>query len=97
MRCRGLDAPAGGGDKAFDGRCVEPTSELFLLGLDTWNDRNGEEVLIYLAIEIEDLADFGVGLRFGEICSVTFLPKEFACSQERFYDRRSGNKIRRLR
>jgi hypothetical protein len=80
MRCRGLDTTAGGGDKAFNGRCVEATSELFLLGLDARNDGDGEEVFIHLAIEVKDLAHFGVGFRFGEICSVTFLPEELACS-----------------
>ena len=65
MRCRSLDTTAGGGDKTLNGSCVESTSELFLLGLDARNDRNGEEVFEYLAIEVEDLADFSVGFRFG--------------------------------
>jgi len=80
MRCRALDTTARSGDKAFNGRCVESTSELFLLGLDARNDRDGEEVFVHLAIEVEDLAHFGVGFGFGEIGGVTFLPEELACS-----------------
>jgi len=80
MRCRALDTTAGRGDEAFNGRCVESTSELFLVRLDARNDRNGEEVFVHLAIEVEDLTDFGIGFRFGEMSSVTFLPEELAGS-----------------
>ena len=80
MRCRGLDTTARGGDKAFNGRCVESTSELFLFRLDTRNDRDGKEVFVHLAIEVEDLAHFGVCFGFGEMGGVTFLPEELACS-----------------
>ena len=79
MRCRGLDTTARGGNNAFDGRCVQSTSELFLLRLNARNDGEGEEVFVHLTIEVEDLADFGVGFRFDEMCGVTFLPEELAC------------------
>ena len=63
----------------MEDRCVEPIGELFLLGLDTRYDKDNEEFFIQLAIEVAGVANFGVGFRFGEICSVT-LPDELAYS-----------------
>lgn len=78
-----LDTASGSRDEALHGRRVQSTCELLLLGLDTGNDRDSEKVLVYFAVELEDLTHFRVGFRLCEVSGVSFLPEEFACAEER--------------
>lgn len=79
-----LDTASGCWDEAFQGRRVQATCELLFFGLDTGNNGNGQEVLIDLAIELENLADLDIRLGFGEMGGVPFLPQELASTEERF-------------
>jgi hypothetical protein len=79
-----LDTPSGRRDKSFNGGGVEATSELFFLGFDTRNDGNRQQLFVYPSVKLEDLSDLNVSLCFGEVGSVTFLPKELAGTKERF-------------
>lgn len=55
VRGAALNTAAGRGDETFNGGCVKSTGKLLLLGFDTWDDRDREELLIYAAIEVKDL------------------------------------------
>lgn len=83
MRCCTLDTASGSRYEAFYGRRVQSTCELLLLGLDTGNDRDSEQVLVYFAVELEDLSHLRVGFRLCEVSGVSFLPEEFASAKER--------------
>jgi hypothetical protein len=83
MRRGTLDTAASGGDKAFACGGVQATGELLFLRFDTGDDRDGEELLIYLL----------VGLRLGEEGGVALLPKELAGTQERLCKSLSALKV----
>lgn len=85
MGCGRLDTPSGGGDESFDGGGVEATCEFLFFGFDAGDDGDGEEVFVDLAVELEDLADFGVGFCLCEVRGVAFLPEELAGSEERLW------------
>ncbi len=78
----GLDATSRGGDEAFDGGGVQTAGEFLLLGFDTGDDGDGEELFVYSAVQLEDLADLDVSFGFGEMRGVAFLPEELSRSQE---------------
>ena len=82
MRRGGLDAAPRGGYEPLDGGGVQPAGEFLFFGFDAWDDGDGEQVGVDPAVEVEDLADFGVGFGFGEVCGVAFLPEEFARAEE---------------
>lgn len=80
-----LNTTTRGGDETFDGGCVKSTGKLLLLRLDAWDDRDREELLVYAAVEVEDLQDFLVCLFACKMSGVTFLPQEFSSSKEWLY------------
>jgi hypothetical protein len=55
VRGAALDTTTGGGDETFHGGCVKSTGKLLLLRLDTWDDRDREELLVYAAVKVKDL------------------------------------------
>jgi len=64
MRSCGLDTTARGRDEAFNSRCVQSSSEFLLLGLDTRDNWDSEEIFVDLSVKLEDLANFGVSFGF---------------------------------
>lgn len=83
MGRRALDTAPGCGDETLDGGGVQSSGEFLFLGLDTGNNGNGEELLVYAAVEVEDLQNLSVGFGLAEMCSVALLPEEFTRSEER--------------
>jgi len=55
VRGAALNTTSRGGDEPFDGGGVEATSKFLLFGLDTRNDRNRKQFLVYTAVEVKDL------------------------------------------
>ena len=55
VRGAALNTTTGGGDEPFDGGSVEATSEFLLFRLDTRNDRNCKQFLVYTTVEVKDL------------------------------------------
>jgi len=55
VRGGSLNTTTGGWDEPFDGGCVETTSEFLFFGLDTGNDRNRKQLLVYATVEVKDL------------------------------------------
>lgn len=88
MGSGGLNSTSGGGDETFEGGGVQASGEFLFLGFHTWDDGNGEEVFVDLAVEVEDLSDFRVGFFFGEEGGVAFLPEELSGPEEGFYGTR---------
>jgi hypothetical protein len=84
VRSSSLNTASRGWDEPFESRGVQASSELFFFGFDTGNNGNGKEVLIDFPVELEDVPNFSVGFGFCEECGVAFLPKELACTEERF-------------
>ncbi|KAI3476391.1 hypothetical protein L1887_62043 [Cichorium endivia] len=82
VRSAALDTTAGGGDEALDGGGVVTAGELFLLRLDTGHDGDGEELLVHLAVEVEDVHDLLVGLLERDVGGVALLPEELARAEE---------------
>jgi len=78
-----LNATTGGGDEPFDGGGVEATSKFLFFRLDTRNDRNREQLLVYATVEVKDLQDFLVRLFAREVGGMTFLPQELSGPKER--------------
>jgi hypothetical protein len=78
-----LNSATGCGNEAFDGGRVQTACEFLLFGFDTRNDGNSKQVLEYAPVQIKDLANLGVGFRFGEECGVALLPEEFTGAKER--------------
>jgi hypothetical protein len=69
-----LDTPSRCRDETLERGRVQPAREFLFLGLDTRDDGYGEQVLVHLSIEVEDLPDFLVRLFFSEEGGVAFLP-----------------------
>ena len=67
----------------FSGGCIVSTSELFLFCLFAPDDRDGQEVFVDLAIEVEDDQDLLLGLVEGRESRVTLLPQELTGPEER--------------
>lgn len=84
VRGSGLDTSSCGRDEALDSGGVQATSELLLLRLDTWDNRNGQKILVHSTVEIEDVSNFRVRFSLGQMSSVAFLPQELSGSEERF-------------
>lgn len=82
VRRGALDPASRCGYESFKSSGVESSGEFLLFRFDTRYDRDGEEVFVNLAVEVEDMQDFSIGLSFGEVGRVTFLPEEFACAEE---------------
>jgi len=55
MRGATLNTTTRGGYEPFDGGGVEAASKFLLFGLDTGDDRNRKQLLVYTAVEVEDL------------------------------------------
>lgn len=77
-----LDPASGCWDKAFYGGGIQSSGEFFFLRFHTGDDGDCQELLVDAAVEVKNLADFGVCLSFGEMSSVALLPEELACTQE---------------
>ena len=92
VRRGSLDSSSRGGDEPLQGGRVKPSGEFLLLRLYPGDDRNSEEVLIYLSVEVEDLQYLGISLGFGEERCVAFLPEELSCTQEWFCESGSVKK-----
>lgn len=60
-----LDSAPRGGDESLYGSRVQSSGELLFFGFDAGDDGHGEEFFVHAAVEIEDLADFGVGFGLG--------------------------------
>lgn len=90
----GLDTAPGGRNEALDCRGVQATCELLLLGFETLDDGDGEELFVYSAVEAEDVPDLGLGVGFGEVSGVALLPEEFTGAQERFCKTEDGESKR---
>mmetsp|Transcript_6977 Transcript_6977/g.16127 ORF Transcript_6977/g.16127 Transcript_6977/m.16127 type:complete len:287 (+) Transcript_6977:397-1257(+) len=82
VRRRALDGPPGNGDVGLDGRRGVPPGELLLLGLVPRHDRDGQELLVHPAVEVEGLPDHDVGVVEGCVGGVTLLPEELARPEE---------------
>jgi hypothetical protein len=80
-----LDTSPSCRNEAFYGSSVQSPSELLLLGLDAGDDWDSKKVFINLTVELQDLADFGIGFGFGEERGVTLLPQVLASSEEGFW------------
>jgi len=50
-----LYTTTGSRDEPFNGGGIEATSEFLLFGLDTWNDGNRKQFLVYAAVEVKDI------------------------------------------
>lgn len=55
MRGAALNTTTRGGYEPFDSGSVEATSKFLLFGLDTRDDRNRKQLLVYTAVEVKDL------------------------------------------
>mmetsp|Transcript_28833 Transcript_28833/g.52959 ORF Transcript_28833/g.52959 Transcript_28833/m.52959 type:complete len:435 (-) Transcript_28833:189-1493(-) len=77
-----LDGLAGLRDEGFDSGSVKGTGELLLATLASLDDRDGQEVLIHLAVELEDFEDLGLSLSLRGKGSVALLPQEFTGADE---------------
>lgn len=84
VRGGALNTTTRGGDETFDSGCVEATSKFLLFGLDTGNDRNRKQFLVYTAVEVKDLQDFSVRLFTRKVSGMAFLPEELSGPKERF-------------
>ena len=80
-RCS-LDTTTRGGHKSLYSRSIQTAGELLLLGLDAGDDGHGEQVLVDLAVVLEDLEHLLVGLGLGQVCGVALLPEELAGTEE---------------
>jgi hypothetical protein len=82
VRGAALNTAPGCRDKAFYGSGVQTSGELLLLGLDSRDDWDSEEIFVDLTVELEDLKNFGIGFGFCKKRGVTFLPKVLASAEE---------------
>ena len=70
-------------DKCFNSRGIIASSKLLLLRLSSLDDGNGQKISVDLTIKIQDLVNFFLGFFVSSKRSVTFLPEEFASTEER--------------
>lgn len=78
-----LNASAAGSDKGLNCGGKVTASELFLLRLTALHDRDGHQVRVNAAVELQNLEDLFFGLGSCRKGCVPFLPEELAGSKER--------------
>lgn len=64
-------------DIKFNRRCIDGTSEAFVVRFTSLDHRNGEQVCIDVGILVEDLVHEDRRLLMSGMSGVTFLPQEF--------------------
>mmetsp|Transcript_6675 Transcript_6675/g.22987 ORF Transcript_6675/g.22987 Transcript_6675/m.22987 type:complete len:376 (-) Transcript_6675:559-1686(-) len=82
VRGTALHPLARGRDEGLHGGGVQSSRKLFLLGFLSPHHRHGQELLVDLGVEVQDVQDLGVGLRLGSKGGVALLPQELPAPDE---------------
>ena len=83
MRCSSLDTSATYRDVDLNGGCVVGSSEPLILRLSTSDHRHSQELFISRCVDFKNLMNELICFLLTSMSSMTFLPKELSCPNER--------------